>query len=62
MNAIGALQLPPAVWIVFLVLLWPAIWAGALFAAALAGDVIRQMRKPRHLPRGGRYPDSRMTT
>jgi len=45
MSATDFLQLPPAVRIVFVVLLWPAIWAGALLVAALAGDVIRQTRK-----------------
>ena len=43
------LRLPPAVRIVFVVMLWPAIWAGALMIGALAGDVIRQ-RKLRTSP------------
>jgi hypothetical protein len=37
------LQLPPAVRIGFVVMLWPVIWGGALLIAALAGDVIRQI-------------------
>jgi hypothetical protein len=39
------LQLPLGVKVAFVVLLWPAIWAGALMAVALAGDVIRQTKK-----------------
>jgi len=32
--------------ILVMVMFWPAIWAGTLMTAALAGDVIRQTRKP----------------
>jgi hypothetical protein len=39
------LQLPPAVKIGVVVMLWPAIWASALGIAAFAGDVIRQTKK-----------------
>jgi hypothetical protein len=42
MSPSDFLQLPLAVKVAFGVLLWPAIWAGALMAVALAGDVIRQ--------------------
>ena len=45
MSATDFLQLPPAVRIAFVVLIWPAIWAGASFIVAFAGDVIRQKRK-----------------
>jgi hypothetical protein len=42
-------RLPPAIRIVFVVMLWPAIWAAALAVVSLAGDVIRQ-RKLRTSP------------
>jgi hypothetical protein len=45
MSATDFLQLPPAVSIAFVVLLWPAIWAGSSFIVAFAGDIIRQKRK-----------------
>jgi hypothetical protein len=45
MSATDFLQLPLAVKIVFVVLIWPAIWAGSSFIVAFAGDVIRQKRK-----------------
>jgi hypothetical protein len=45
MSVTDFLQLPPAVRIAFMVLIWPAIWAGALFIVAFAGDVVRQKRK-----------------
>jgi len=38
------LRLPPGVQVVVLVMLWPAIWAGALLTGALAGDLIRQTK------------------
>jgi hypothetical protein len=44
MTASDFMQLPPAVQIVVVVMLWPAIWAAALAIVALAGDVIRQTR------------------
>jgi hypothetical protein len=44
MNDTGLLRLPPAVWVLFLVMLWPAIWAVALMTVALAGDVMRQWK------------------
>ena len=44
MSASDFLQLPPAVRTVFVVMLWPAIWAGAQLIVALAGDVIRQTK------------------
>jgi len=44
MTASDFLRLPPAVGIVFVVMLWPAIWAGALMVVSLAGDVIRQSK------------------
>jgi len=36
------LQLPPGVKTLVAVMLWPALWAGALFLIALAGDLRRQ--------------------
>jgi hypothetical protein len=45
MSVTNFLQLPPAVRIAFVILIWPALWAGASFAWAFAGDVIRQRRK-----------------
>jgi hypothetical protein len=45
MNGIDLLQLPAGVAILFVVMLWPAIWAGAALSVALAGDVIRLMKK-----------------
>ena len=44
MSASDILQLPPAVRIVFVVMLWPAIWAGAQLIVALAGDALRQTK------------------
>jgi hypothetical protein len=41
----GFLRLPPAIRIVFVVMLWPAIWAAALMVVSLAGDVIRQGKR-----------------
>jgi hypothetical protein len=48
MTAIDLLQLPAGVAILFVVMLWPAIWAGAALSVALAGDVIRLTKKKRH--------------
>jgi len=41
-SAMDFLRLPPGVKLLVVVMLWPAIWAGALFIGAFAGDVIRQ--------------------
>ena len=41
------LQLPPGVMLAFAILIWPALWAAALVAVALAGDLTR---KPRRRP------------
>jgi hypothetical protein len=38
------LRLPPAIRIVFVVMIWPAIWAAALMVVSFAGDVIRQSK------------------
>ena len=38
-------DLPPGVLAAVLLMLWPAIWAGALIIFALWGDVIRQIRR-----------------
>ena len=45
MSAINFLQLPLAVKVAVAVLIWPAVWAGALLAVAFAGDMIRRARK-----------------
>ena len=45
MSATDFLQLPLAVRITFVVLLWPAIWAGSSLIVAFAGDIIRQKRR-----------------
>jgi hypothetical protein len=44
MVASDFLRLPPGVMTLVVVMLWPAIWAGALLVVALAGDVIRQTK------------------
>jgi len=44
MSVSDVLRLPPGVQVAVLVMLWPAIWAGALLAAAFAGDLIRQAK------------------
>jgi hypothetical protein len=44
MSARDLLRLPPGVKILVVVMLWPAIWAGALMIGAFAGDVIRHRR------------------
>jgi hypothetical protein len=38
-------DLPPGVLAAVLLMLWPAIWAGALIITALLGDVMRQIRR-----------------
>jgi len=38
------MQLPFAVKVAFAVLAWPAVWAAALMALTLGGDVIRNVR------------------
>jgi hypothetical protein len=45
MSATEFLQVPPAAIMVVLLMLWPAIWAGAELILALAGDVIRQRKR-----------------
>ena len=45
MTASDVLRLPPGARIVFVLMLWPAIWAGAQLIVTLAGDVIRQMKR-----------------
>jgi len=45
------LKLPPGVMAGVLVMLWPAIWAGALLFVAFAGDVLRHERQPSHSSR-----------
>jgi hypothetical protein len=45
MGASDFLRLPPGVMILVVVMLWPAIWAGALLIIALAGDLIRLTKK-----------------
>jgi len=42
MSVSDFLQLPPAIRTVFVVMLWPAIWAGAQLIVAFAGDLSRQ--------------------
>jgi len=44
MSVSDFLQLPPVARTVFVVMLWPAIWAGAQLIVALAGDVLRQTK------------------
>ena len=43
-NLTDFFKLPPAVMGGVLLMLWPAIWAGASLAVAFAGDVIRRHR------------------
>jgi len=45
MSPMDFLRLPAGVKIAFAVMLWPAIWAGALLIVALAGDVLRQSKR-----------------
>ena len=44
MSANAFLHLPPAVQLGVVLMLWPAIWAGALLTVAFAGDLIRQTK------------------
>jgi hypothetical protein len=44
MSISDFLQLPPAVRVGFVVMLWPAIWAGVQLIVALAGDLLRQTK------------------
>ena len=44
-------KLPPGVMVGVLVLLWPAIWAGASLLVAFAGDVLRHERQASHSSR-----------
>jgi hypothetical protein len=44
MSAEDFVSLPAGVQIAVAVMLWPAIWAGAQLAVALAGDVIRHAK------------------
>ena len=39
-------DLPPGVLAAVLLMLWPAIWAGALIIFALCGDLMRQQKRP----------------
>jgi hypothetical protein len=39
------LLLPPAVRVIFVVMLWPAIWAAAAFVMALVTDILA-LRRP----------------
>jgi hypothetical protein len=45
MSLTDVLHLPLAAKILVAVLLWPAIWAGALMIVALRGDLIRGIKK-----------------
>ena len=45
MATIDFFQLPPAVRVLVIVMLWPAIWAGLLLLVAFAGDMIRHAGK-----------------
>ena len=45
MRPTDFLPLPPAVRTLVVVMIWPAIWAGALLSVALIGDVTRQFKK-----------------
>jgi hypothetical protein len=45
MSATNFLRLPPAVSTLVVVMLWPAIWAGAGLIVAFTGDVLRQAKK-----------------
>lgn len=42
MNPSGLLLLPPGVMFGFVLLLWPALWAGALIIMSIAADLLRQ--------------------
>lgn len=41
MNLNDLLQLPPGAMLGFVLLLWPALWAGALVIVSFAGDLLR---------------------
>ena len=56
MNASDFLRLPPGVKILVVVMLWPAIWAGAAFVVAFIGDV-RRLRQRRSALRARRSGD-----
>jgi hypothetical protein len=44
--SVGDLQrLPPVVMVVFVVMLWPAIWAAAGIVMALVTDILRAMKR-----------------
>ena len=45
MSASDWMQLPLAVRTLFVVMLWPVIWAAVLLIAALAGDAVRLTNK-----------------
>jgi hypothetical protein len=47
MNAADFLQLPPAARAMFVILIWPALWAAASLIVALAGDLLREKRSSR---------------
>ena len=49
MSISDFLQLPPAVRMVFAVMLWPAVWAAVLLITAFADDFqrLRASRNPR---------------
>jgi hypothetical protein len=45
MSTIDFFHLPPVVRVLVIVMLWPAIWAGALLIVAFTGDMIRHAGK-----------------
>jgi len=47
MTLTDFVHLPPAVLLLVVVMAWPAIWAGAGLATALAGDIGRLVRRQR---------------
>ena len=49
MSLSDLLTLPTSVRIAVAVLLWPALWAGALFVYAFLGDVTRDRKRRTHL-------------
>ena len=52
------LKLPPGVMAAVLVMLWPAMWAGASLLVAFAGDVIRRAEAQVHLNSQGSLTES----
>jgi len=46
MSGYDCLRLPSGVQVLFIVMVWPAIWAAALITMALISDVIRHARPP----------------